>query len=304
MDTALVVITLVSLGLTAALLVYAARLQREQRARSEARVVALAAEIESLPPSAADTPRLEQDDRQALVVATKPDAGHPREWTATAPAIHTATALADGSMPPSASRALVQEPTPVLIEREPLAEAEARVRDDASGAAIHLFEPPAGSAPSVVRRFRAPIIGALVVGIALTALWTTVRPAAHDRAALRGTGSTSHPIELVSLTQSRSGETLTVSGVVRNPRESTARSGLSAVVFVFDATGSFLTSARAPIDYQVLAPGDESPFSVPVPRAARAARYRVSFRNDQEIVPHVDRRDGPPIPQQTAARAR
>jgi hypothetical protein len=54
----------------------------------------------------------------------------------------------------------------------------------------------------------------------------------------------------------------------------------------------------------VLAPGDESPVSVQVPRAARAARYRVSFRSDQEIVPHVDRRDGPPIPQQTAARAR
>ena len=45
MDTALVVITLLSVGLTGALLVYASRLQREQREREDARVLALASEI-------------------------------------------------------------------------------------------------------------------------------------------------------------------------------------------------------------------------------------------------------------------
>jgi hypothetical protein len=38
MDTALIVITLLSIGLSGALLVYAARLQREHRGRKEARV--------------------------------------------------------------------------------------------------------------------------------------------------------------------------------------------------------------------------------------------------------------------------
>jgi hypothetical protein len=45
MDTALVVITLLSLGITGALLVYAARLQREHRERENARVASLAAEL-------------------------------------------------------------------------------------------------------------------------------------------------------------------------------------------------------------------------------------------------------------------
>ena len=42
MDGALVVITLVSLGTTGAVLLYAARLIRDDRARSNARVAALA----------------------------------------------------------------------------------------------------------------------------------------------------------------------------------------------------------------------------------------------------------------------
>jgi hypothetical protein len=49
MDTALVIISLLSLGLAGALLVYASKLQQEQRERSEARVAALRSEIAVLP---------------------------------------------------------------------------------------------------------------------------------------------------------------------------------------------------------------------------------------------------------------
>jgi hypothetical protein len=37
-------------------------------------------------------------------------------------------------------------------------------------------------------------------------------------------------------------------------------------------------------------PGTESVFVVTVPGAADVGRYRVSFRSDDRIVPHVDRR--------------
>src|SRR5438105_1460359 len=52
-----------------------------------------------------------------------------------------------------------------------------------------------------------------------------------------------------------------------------------------------VTSGRATIDS--LAPGTESPFAVTIPHASDVGRYRVSFRTDDRIVPHIDRRDRP-----------
>jgi hypothetical protein len=60
-------------------------------------------------------------------------------------------------------------------------------------------------------------------------------------------------------------------------------------VLLFDADGGFLESGRAPVEAP-LRPGGEATFSVTVPRAADAGRYRVSFRTDDRVVSHVDRR--------------
>jgi hypothetical protein len=70
---------------------------------------------------------------------------------------------------------------------------------------------------------------------------------------------------------------------------------LNAVVFLFDQQGSFVSSARADVDFLRLAPGDESPFVISVEAPGSVARYRVSFRNDRGIVPHVDRRGQEPV---------
>src|SRR5262249_36526356 len=88
------------------------------------------------------------------------------------------------------------------------------------------------------------------------------------------------------------GTTLTVSGLVRNPAGGVPADGVSAVIFVFDRDGGFITSGRAPIDFTSLAPNDESPFKVEVPNVSDVARYRVSFRTSRGIVRHVDRRGG------------
>ena len=85
--------------------------------------------------------------------------------------------------------------------------------------------------------------------------------------------------------------TLTISGLVRNPRGGVPQERLTAVVFFFDGQGGFLSSTRAPLDYRALAPGDESPFQLSAPAPPGVARYRVSFRRDEgAVVPHVDRR--------------
>ena len=98
------------------------------------------------------------------------------------------------------------------------------------------------------------------------------------------------PLELVSLSHERHKEKLAVSGLVRNPVAGKPVERLSAVVFLFDRMGTFITSSRANVDFLKLGAGDESPFVVSLDAPPTVARYRVSFRTDEGIVPHVDRR--------------
>lgn len=98
------------------------------------------------------------------------------------------------------------------------------------------------------------------------------------------------PLELVSLSHARQHDKLAVSGLVRNPVSGKPVERLSAVVFLFDRTGTFVTSSKAHVDFLKLGAGDESPFVVSLDAPATVARYRVSFRTDEGVVPHIDRR--------------
>lgn len=102
------------------------------------------------------------------------------------------------------------------------------------------------------------------------------------------------PLELVSLTHQRQNNKLAVSGLVRNPVNGKPIEKLSAVVFLFDRTGTFVTSSRANVDFLKLGAGDESPFVVSLEAPPTVTRYRVSFRTDEGIVPHIDRRSESP----------
>lgn len=101
------------------------------------------------------------------------------------------------------------------------------------------------------------------------------------------------PLELTSLAHERSGESLKISGLVHNPRAGRAYSDVTAVVFTFDREGNYLSSGRAGLDYRQLPPGEESPFAITLPSAAGVVRYRVSFRTEAAVIPHVDRRHQP-----------
>ncbi len=96
-------------------------------------------------------------------------------------------------------------------------------------------------------------------------------------------------LELLSMRHTRSGDTLTVTGLVRNPGEA-APGAIMAVVFAFDGDGGFVSSGRAPLEFATIAAGDESPFRVTIPDVADVGRYRVSFRTEAGVVRHVDRR--------------
>jgi hypothetical protein len=101
-------------------------------------------------------------------------------------------------------------------------------------------------------------------------------------------------LELLSLHHEKKGQTLTITGLVQNPRTGRPLDGVTATAHLLASDGSVLGSGRAALDYTRLAPGDESPFLVTVPVADGVARYRVGFRTpDGRVVGHVDRRPTP-----------
>ena len=305
MDSALVLITLASLGTTGAVLLYAARLIRDERTRSNARVTALAQEIGHVSAGAGRGP--------APIAYAAPAADIPiararpepiREPVAAPPA---RTPARTGLEPRRASgrdesgRGEHAPATPVA-PRLSATRDDGVVQDQGAGRAA-LFQ--SASTESASTRRLVPIIGAVIVLLALATIYfVSGQPDANAVTARAAAGAVNLPLELVSLRQARDGETLTVSGTVRNPSAATDRRQVAAVVFLFDRKGSFVASGRAPLDYQALAPGDESPFVITVSGAADVSRYRVSFREGDDVLPHVDRREPAPVARQQPAGTR
>ncbi len=112
------------------------------------------------------------------------------------------------------------------------------------------------------------------------------KPAAAAPAAVQG-GQES--LELLSMRHERVGNTLTVTGLVRNAGAASP-GPITAVVFAFDRDGGFVSSGRAPLEFETIGAGDESPFRVTIPDVKDVGRYRVSFRTTAGMVRHVDRR--------------
>jgi hypothetical protein len=293
MDSALVLITLASLGTTGAVLLYAARLIRDERTRSNARVTALAEEIGHIPAGA--------DRHSAPHAYAAPAADIPlgraqrepvRERTP-APAARTPVRTAPEPRRAGAGRDPSAGAAPLPSRVPPTRDAGALPGVGAGGAT--LFQ-SASTESAASNRMLVPIIGAVIVALALATIYfVSGQPEVTAGPARAAAGAPNVPLELVSLRQVREGETLTVSGTVRNPPGASDRRQVAAIAFLFDHKGSFVASGRAPIDYQALAPGDESPFVITVPGAADVSRYRVSFREGDDVLPHVDRREGTPV---------
>ena len=137
-----------------------------------------------------------------------------------------------------------------------------------------------------------PLIKVAVVGV--MAVVVVVAAAMGNRstgvAASASVARENAPLELMSMRHSREGTTLTVTGLVRNPPGGAEARRVTAVVFAFDRNGGFTASGRAALDFVVLEPGDESPFVVTIPNVTEVAKYRVSFRTEDGMMRHVDRR--------------
>jgi hypothetical protein len=103
-------------------------------------------------------------------------------------------------------------------------------------------------------------------------------------------------LELLSLRDGRQAGSLTITGLVQNPRGGATLSRVTVTAYAFDDNGAFLASGRAPIEVTTLTPGDESPFVVSVPVTETVARYRIGFRGeDGRVIAHVDKRQQAPV---------
>lgn len=161
----------------------------------------------------------------------------------------------------------------------------------------------AAAAPSPSRLRPAAVVaaGAVVMASAIGALVMTsgrgttaaIPAAARDGLAAESparAGAAGMPLELVALGHEREADRLTVRGVVRNPPAAADVNRLTAVVLLFNREGGFIASGRAEVNGAGVAPGAERTFVVSVAAGGEIARYRVSFRSEEHVIPHVDKR--------------
>jgi hypothetical protein len=278
MESMLLAVTAVSLAVALVASVAAWRVARAERARSVARVAALQAAA----------------------------SGHEARVDESMPPPAPATASASTAAPAGGS---VGRVSPFTHSRPASALAAARVSDldiypdeeglplKQSAAVADSFLGVAGG-PAGSRAQRGLAAAALVLFAILGGggYWLISSNHATGAQAHAVAASDHAPLELISLRHERQGSRLKLSGLVRNPPAGAAIDGLTAVVFLFDAQGGFISSARTGVDFKRLVPGDESPFVIAVDAPPQVARYRVSFRTEAGVVTHVDRRGEQPAP--------
>src|SRR5688500_13133723 len=271
MDTLLLGITVVSLIVALVMSVTAWRLMRDEKRRSAARIAALSVasfdSIESAEP--ADSISLRTAARGAVA------ADQFAELPIAEPKVEQRVARAPWK-PAAPIAPLAADETPDLTAARTGFLGSTAIERDNGGR----------------QRFLAIAAFVLFAMLSGGLVWMMSGPEGTSAVAV-GPNS---PLELVSLSHARQDQKLAVSGLVRNPVSGKPVERLSAVVFLFDRAGTFVTSSRAHVDFLKLAAGDESPFVVSIDAPPTVSRYRVSFRTDDGVVPHIDRRGESPAP--------
>ena len=143
--------------------------------------------------------------------------------------------------------------------------------------------------PDVARPSRAPAFAAAAVVILVASGLLVAGMSGGSRTTRPAAAARASSIELVSMRHALNGETLIVSGLVRNSSTS-ATPALSTVVSVLGRDGQVVARGESQLDPVVLGPGRETTFRVSVYEVGEPGRYRVAFVNGSQIVPHVDRR--------------
>ena len=309
MNVTLVLITLVSLAVAIIMTVVAWRARRDERLRSEARVAALAEVIGSSGYRSENVP----SSAVAWLAGSPGNPGSPGNADT-----FRVTDAPSRSYMSGAPVAAVTRPGPRAAVARQAAELELR---PVSVVSPDLFATAQPAETPGTRLGAVIALGLFVVG-SIAALVVVVSggetanvagrtrqpaPSGQSRASQpvvqpgsnRAPQSAVLPLELVALGHELDGDRLTVRGIVRNPGSGAEVDGLTAVVFLFDKQGGFISSGRAAVAAAALVPGAEAPFviSISIPGVNNVGRYRVSFRTADNVVPHIDRRNHESIAQ-------
>jgi hypothetical protein len=255
MNTVLMAVTALSLAIAAGMAFIVAKLVREERARSEARVAALGA-------MSAD-PALDSPLPRPAVI--------PRRQIVVAPVVST-------------SRSGHGAPFDDLEIRPP----------DGAVSVSTLFAETDQASPWGRRFAVIASLAVVLLVIGFATMSGKARPSASapgTSVAQQAPTLDTPPLELLSLHHAQETQRFVISGLVQNPRSGAPLSHVVATAFLYGPDGTFLTSSRAPLDFTTLTPGVESPFVVSVPVTGEVARYRVGFRTeDGRVIAHVDKR--------------
>jgi hypothetical protein len=203
---------------------------------------------------------------------------------------------------------------PVRVEQPPPAPqvtadtVELKLKDAPAAAAAGMFvEKPRersvfrlAGALGVAAVIVAAVIGSLVMTSDTSPTPAEVAPAAAPAAA----APTDLQLELIALGHEREADRLTVRGIVRGTAPAPDQRPLTAVVLLYSREGTFIASGRADVQSAGADPAGERKFVVTVASPGDVGRYRVSFRSDDHIVPHVDRRAQPGTAASEAGNAR
>lgn len=245
----LLLVTLISVLLAAAMTIVAWRSSREERRRSAARIAALAAEIHD-EPAPDQSPAIGDD-----LVARRPAIGGD---------------LFANRPPIGGDLFSTRQPARGGFRFATVAAGGLLVCGGAVALAVVSSNASSGSSAAADRPKQVE--------------------ATNDRRVDGSNPQAAMPIELVALGHEREGDRLIVRGVVRNPASGAELDRVTAVVLLFKEDGGFLGSGRAKVESPALGPGGETTFAVTVPGAGSVGRYRVSFRSEDRVVPHIDRR--------------
>ena len=272
MDMSLYVVASVALGLALVMAGLTWRVVRDDRRRAAARVAWLARHADSA-----------ADDYDEEIFTRDTEVGSVQATAAAATSVSAPAFQSEWSSPSSNSAA----------SRGRMFDMDESLSMQAAPIPPALFDDARVTEGGGVRRLAAVIVlGALVASGFIAAVVTaTIKSGAENTSTTAHRSTASAPLDLLSLRHTRTGDELTVTGLLHNPESGASLDGIIAVVFLFDRAGAFLASGRAPIDFMTLAPGADSPFVVKISNAGQVARYRVSFRrNEGEVVGHIDRR--------------
>jgi len=300
MDATLATVTVLSLSMAFAMGIVTWRLIREERRRADARVAVLMADLAAQGDHGdnGDTPaavayRDSSADLATMQLRHQPRRPHepnvdPAGRTAlAAPYMAPRGRLAESTTPRRRSApARAAGPTPSTNAAVPPLVVAVTPPVLGAPSPTELFTPIGGPSASL-RPLLATVAATVVVlaAVSFTMLFGLPGGAAPNP----GTG-TAPAVELLSLAHARQGDYLTITGSIRNPTDGIERGHLSVTAIVFDHAGGVVGTGQTPLPVRVLSPGSETLFTISLPDAERINRYRISFMQGPDRVPHVDRR--------------